>query len=198
MEGRDIGVEPVAHKVLPPGLHLDYDPDSETRGVDDIAPVLTPSLLSSLVGNIRGLEKPEIPTQLVPFKAGDGVGACGWIPPKTEAPGLSHEAGMIPQTPASKGEVSKHKPPDQGTSQEEGLLTECPPDKFTSRPGWVPLYTKESLMKHLPAALSTFSGSGAPSLTAVVPPQFPGSMDKGVSVDELPSTWELGKTIVKH
>ena len=32
MEGRDIGVEPVAPDVLPPRLHLDYDPDSETRG----------------------------------------------------------------------------------------------------------------------------------------------------------------------
>ena len=62
--------------------------------------------------------------------------------------------------------------------QEEGLLTECPPEKFTSRPSWVPLYTKESLMKHLPAALSAFSGSGAPSLMAVVPPQFPGGTDK--------------------
>ena len=62
--------------------------------------------------------------------------------------------------------------------QEEGLLTECPPNKFTSRPGWVPLYTKESLTKHLLAVLSTFSGSGAPSLMAVVPPEFQGSMDK--------------------
>ena len=62
--------------------------------------------------------------------------------------------------------------------QEEGLLTECPPDKFTSRPGWVPLYTKESLMKHLPVVLSTFLGSGVPSLMAVVPPKFPGSSDK--------------------
>ena len=50
--------------------------------------------------------------------------------------------------------------------QEEGLLTECPPDKFTLRPGWVPLYTKESLMKHLPAVLSAFSGAGEPSLMA--------------------------------
>ena len=37
-------MELVAHDVLHPGLHLDYDPDSETRGVDDIAPVLTPLL----------------------------------------------------------------------------------------------------------------------------------------------------------
>ena len=129
MEGRDIGVEPVPHDVLPPGLHLDYDPDSETRGVNDIAPVLTPSLLSSLVGNIRGLEKPEIPTQPIPFKAGDGVGAHGCIPSKTEALGPSHEAGMIPQTSASKGEVSKHEPLDQGASQHDSLVFEVNPEE---------------------------------------------------------------------
>ena len=56
--------------------------------------------------------------------------------------------------------------------QEEGLLAECSPDQFTSRPSWVPLYTKEILTKHLPWALSTFSGTGAPSLMAVVPPDF--------------------------
>ena len=113
-EGRDIGVELVAHDVLPPGLCLDYDPDSETRGVDDIAPVLTLSLLSGLVGNICGLKKPEIPTQPIPFEAGDGVGAHGWIPPKMEAPGPSHEVGVIPQTLVSKGEVSKHEPRTRG------------------------------------------------------------------------------------
>ena len=62
--------------------------------------------------------------------------------------------------------------------QEEGLLTECPPDKFTSRPGWVPLYTKESLMKHLLVALSAFSGAGASSLMAVVPPEFQVGTDR--------------------
>ena len=62
--------------------------------------------------------------------------------------------------------------------REEGLLTECPPDQFTSKPGWVLLHTKESLTKHLPTALSAFSGSGAPSLMAVVPPKHPGSSDK--------------------
>ena len=55
---------------------------------------------------------------------------------------------------------------------------ECPPDKFTSRPSWVLLYTKESPTKHLPAALSAFSGSGVPSLMAVVPPKHPGGSDK--------------------
>ena len=128
-EGRDIGVEPVAHDVLPPRLHLDYDPDSETRGVDDIAPVLTPSLLSGLVGNICGLEKPEIPTQPIPFEAGDGVGACGWIPPKPEALSPSHEVGVILQTLVSKGEVSKCEPPDQGASQCNLLVFEVNPEE---------------------------------------------------------------------
>ena len=62
--------------------------------------------------------------------------------------------------------------------REEGLLMECPRDQFTSKPGWVPLYTLDSLTKYLPAALSAFSGSGAPSLPAVVPPQHPGSTDR--------------------
>ena len=61
---------------------------------------------------------------------------------------------------------------------EEGLLMECPPDQFTLKPGWVPLYTKQSLMKHLPTALSAFSGSRVPSLTAVVPPKHPSGSDK--------------------
>ena len=129
MEGRDIGVEPVTHDVLPPGLCLDYDLDSKTRGVKDIAPVLTPSLLSSLVGNIRGLEKPEIPTQPIPFKTGDGVGARGWIPPKMEALDSSHEVGVIPQTLVSKGEVSKHELLDQEMSQCDPLVFEVNPEE---------------------------------------------------------------------
>ena len=61
---------------------------------------------------------------------------------------------------------------------EEGLLMECPPDQFTTKPGWVPLYTPDSLTKYLPTALSAFSGSGAPSLSAVVPPTHPGGTDR--------------------
>ena len=52
MEGRELHVGPVAHDVLPPGLRLDYYPDSETRGLDIMTPVLMSSLLSGLVGNI--------------------------------------------------------------------------------------------------------------------------------------------------
>ena len=62
--------------------------------------------------------------------------------------------------------------------QEEGLLTECPPDQFTPGPSLVPLYTKENLAKHLLAALSTFTGAGALRLTVVVPPDFQVGMDR--------------------
>ena len=55
---------------------------------------------------------------------------------------------------------------------EEGLLAECPPDQFKAETDWVPLYTKDSLEKYLPAALSAFVNIGPPSLTAVVPLDF--------------------------
>ena len=60
----------------------------------------------------------------------------------------------------------------------EGLLMECPPDQFTTSADWVPLYTREGLQKYLPAALSSFPSQGAPSLTAVVPPEFRVGTDK--------------------
>ena len=60
----------------------------------------------------------------------------------------------------------------------EGLLMECPPDQFTAPADWVPLYTHEGLQKYLPAALSSFPSQGAPSLTAVAPPEFRVGTDK--------------------
>ena len=60
---------------------------------------------------------------------------------------------------------------------EEGLLVECPPNQFTVETDWVPLYTKYSLEKHLPAALSAFANAGPPGLTAV-PLDFHVGMDR--------------------
>ena len=56
--------------------------------------------------------------------------------------------------------------------QKHGLLVECHPNQFTVAADWVPLYTLDSLEKHLLVALSTFVNTGPPSLTAVVPPEF--------------------------
>ena len=55
---------------------------------------------------------------------------------------------------------------------EQGLLAKCHPDQFTAVADWVPLYTPDSLEKHLSAALSTFVNAGLPHLTAVVPLEF--------------------------
>ena len=55
---------------------------------------------------------------------------------------------------------------------------EGPPDQFTMKPRWVPLYTLDSLTKYLPVPLSAFSGATPPSLSAVVPPQHPGGLDR--------------------
>ena len=62
--------------------------------------------------------------------------------------------------------------------QEHGHLTECHPDQFTAVAHWVPLYTPDSLQKHLPVALSTFVNTGPPSLTAMVPLEIHVGTDK--------------------
>ena len=123
-EGRDISLGQVAHDVLPPRLHLDYDLDFQSRRINDIAPTLAPSLLSGLVDNIRQLKKPEIPRKPVPFGVEEGLGGCGWAPPKPEALGPSRDAGVTPQMPASEGEVPESEPHDQGGSQCNQLLFE--------------------------------------------------------------------------
>ena len=128
-EGRDINLGQVAHDVLPPGLHLEYNLDFQTRRVNDIAPTLAPSLLSSLVGNICQFEKPEIPRKPVSFEAEEGLGGHGWAPPKPEAPGLSCDAGVTPQMPASKGEVLESEPHDQGGSQHNQPFFKPDPEK---------------------------------------------------------------------
>ena len=62
--------------------------------------------------------------------------------------------------------------------QEEGLLVECPPDQFTTTADWVPLYTRKGLKRYLPTALSSFTSTGAPRLTATIPPKCHVGADK--------------------
>ena len=73
-EGRDIDLGQVTRTVVPHGLHLDYDLDFQTRRVDDVAPALTSPLLPGLVGNIRQLERLEIPGEPHPSRQ---MGTCG-------------------------------------------------------------------------------------------------------------------------
>ena len=124
MEGRDINFEQVMHNVVPPGLHLDYDPDFQTRGVDDIAPTLTSPLLSGLIDNICHLEKPEIPGRPTSFEADEGLWGHGWAPPNPDVMGPSHDDGMAAKMPASEGEVLENEPCDQGESHQDQPLSE--------------------------------------------------------------------------
>ena len=82
-----------------------------------MTPVLMPSLLSGLVGNIQGLEQPGIPTQPAPFEARGGMGGHAGIPLKLQALGPSCEVDLIPPMATSKEEVSKCEPPSHEMSQ---------------------------------------------------------------------------------
>ena len=79
--------------------------------------------------------------------------------------------------------------------REEGLLAECHPDQFTAEPDWVPLYTKDSLEQHLPAALSTFMNTGLPNLTAVVSLDFHVGTDREFLLTKLPLAWVPGEAV---
>ena len=118
----------VAHDILPPGLRLDYDPGFKTRGLDVMAPVLTPSLLSGLMGNIVGLERPGIPTPLASSEAEGGVGGLARVPLKSGAPGPSGEADLNLLMPTSMEEVLKYEPSSWGTSQHDSPVPNVNPE----------------------------------------------------------------------
>ena len=131
-EGRDIDLEQVVHNMLPPGLHLDYDLDFQTRRVDDIAPTLTPPLLSSLVGSIHQLEKPEIPRKPVSFKADEGLCGHSRDPAKPDTPGPSCNSGIVPQMQAGKVEAKENKPHEKGESDPDQTLLETDLEKVAA------------------------------------------------------------------
>ena len=130
--GRDIDLEQVARNVLPPGLHLDYDFDFQTRRVDDIAPTLTPLLLSGLVGDIRQLEKPEMPVKPASLKAEEGLWGCGGAPAKPDAPGPSRDDGMVPQMQVGEVEAKENKQHEQGENNPDQTLLEPDPEEIVA------------------------------------------------------------------
>ena len=92
---------------------------------------------------------------------------------------IDNSSRFIPRVAASESElpgvITKHWLP---ILRREGLLMECPPDQFTAPADWIPLYTCKGLQKYLPTALSSFPSQGAPSLIAIVPPEFWVGTDK--------------------
>ena len=111
----------------PPGLRLDYDLDSKARGLDVMMPVLTPSLLSGLTGNIGGLKQLGILTQPASFEAGGSMGGHIGIPLKPEALGPSREVDLVPPMTAGKEEVPKCEPSSHGMSQRDSPMLDVSP-----------------------------------------------------------------------
>ena len=118
-EGRDINLRQVMSTVVPHGLHLDYDLDFQTRRVDDVAPALTSPLLPGLIGNIRQLERPEIPGKPTSFKVDGDLWGPGRVPPKPDVPSPSHDEEKASKRPASEGEAQENEPPGQGESPQD-------------------------------------------------------------------------------
>ena len=108
--------------MVPPGLHLDYGLDFQTRRVNDIAPTLTFPLLSGLVDNIHQLEKPEIPKKPASFKVDEGPRGLSWALPKTDVPGPSCNEGMAYEKPANEGEILEDEPHGQEESHRDQPL----------------------------------------------------------------------------
>ena len=93
-----------------------------------MALVLMPVLLSGLAGNIVGLERPRISTPLASFEAEGSVGDFARRPPKSGAPGPSHEVGLNLPIPVSMEEVFKYEPYSQEMSQQDSPIIDVNPE----------------------------------------------------------------------
>ena len=131
-EGRDIDLEQATHNVVPSGLYLDYDLDFQTRRVDDIAPTLTSPLLSGLVSNIRLRRWPEVPREPVSFKAKEGLWGHGRASARPDAPGSSHDGGIVPQMQTGEVEAKENKPCEQGENDPDQTLLEPDPEEVAA------------------------------------------------------------------
>ena len=123
MAGRNIDLEQVAHNVLPPGLHLDYNLDFQTRRVNDIAPTLTPPCQ---------LEKPEIPRNPASLKVEEGLWGRSGAPAKLDAPGPSCDDGMVLQMQAGEVEAKENKLHEEGEDNPDQTLLESDPEKVAA------------------------------------------------------------------
>ena len=103
-------------------------PGLEARGLDVMAPVLTPALLSGLAGNIVGLERPGMSPPSASFEAEGNVGGFARGPLKSGAPGPSHEVSLDLPIPASMENVLKYEPYRWETSQQDSPVIDVNPE----------------------------------------------------------------------
>ena len=111
--------------VVHPGLDQDYDLDFRTRRADDIALTLTSPLLSGLISNIH-LGRPEVPREPISSKAEEGLWGHSGAPARPDAPGPSHDGGLVPHMQTGEVEAEEHKPREQGgIDLDQTLLGGC-------------------------------------------------------------------------
>ena len=131
-EGRDIDLEQATPNVVHPRLHLDYDLNFRTQRVDDIAPTLTSPLLSGLISNIHLLGRPVIPNKPVSPKAEEGLWGCSGAPTRPDAPGPSHDGGLVPQMQMGEVEAKENKPCKQGGIDLDQTLLKPDPEEVAA------------------------------------------------------------------
>ena len=131
-EGRDINLEQATPNVVHPGLHLDYDLDFRTWRVDDIALTLTSPLLSGLISNIRLLRRPVLPNKPVSPKAEEGLWGRSGAPARPDAPGPSHDGGLVPRVLVGEVEAKENKPHEQGEGDLDQTLLEPDPEEVAA------------------------------------------------------------------
>ena len=130
-EGRAFHVGLVDHGILPPGLQLDHDLGLDAGGLDVMALVLMPALLSGLAGNIVGLERPRMSPPLASFEAEGSMGDLARGPPKSGAPSPSHEAGLDLPISNSMDDVLKYEPYSQEMSQQDSPILDVNPEDIS-------------------------------------------------------------------
>ena len=88
-------------------------------------------MLPGLVGNIRQLERLEIPGELASFKVDGDLWGPGRAPPKPDVPSPSHHERKASKRPASEGEAQENEPPGQGESPQDQPPSEPDQEEIT-------------------------------------------------------------------
>ena len=66
------------------------------------------------------------------MKAEEGLWGCGGAPAKPDAPGPSHDCGMVPQMQAGEVEAKENKPCEQGENDPNQTLLEPDPEEVAA------------------------------------------------------------------
>ena len=66
------------------------------------------------------------------MKAEEGLWGCGGAPAKPDAPGPSHNCGMVPQIQTGEVEAKENKPHEQGENNPDQTLLKPDPEEVAA------------------------------------------------------------------